>query len=503
MSNKTSKDNTSGISEKRSLSDRFSNINPMQRLWFAIWAVLTILFSIWAGNYWLLLFIILFLDIYITKFLPWSFWKKSNNKALKKVMEWVDAILFALIAVYFINTFFFQNYQIPSSSLEKSLLVGDFLAVSKMSYGPRSPMTPLSFPLAQHTMPFIGGKSYIEKPQWKYHRLKGFGDIKRNDIVVFNFPAGDTVALNMQAVDYYTLAKYNANGSEGIKADRRTYGEVVYRPVDRRENYVKRCVGLPGETIQLKDDEVYIDGNHIDNPKLSQLTYMIHTDGTVISDDVFSKMGVSKDDYLVMNNYGQNTQRNQDLTEIDSLTMSNSGLSARNGVNGRVYFGIPLTQEMISILKEKPYVWDVIKEKESPGDSYYYPIDYDTNWTRDNYGPLWIPKKGETISFDTNIDYKVAAYERCIKNYEGNDFEYHNGKVFINGQESDSYTFKLDYYFMMGDNRHNSADSRAWGFVPEDHVVGKPMLIWLSLDKDKSWLGGKVRWRRLFTSAKK
>lgn len=502
MSDKTSNNNTNA-NKSKDLKSRISEARKDSKMWFAVWTILTVLFSIWAGNYWLLLFIILFFDVYISRYIPWSFWKKTKNKSVKKVMEWVDAILFALIAVYFINTFFFQNYQIPSSSLEKSLLVGDFLAVSKMSYGPRAPMTPLSFPLAQHTMPIVGGKSYIEKPQWRYHRLKGFGDIKRNDIVVFNFPAGDTVALNMQAVDFYTLSKYNANGSEGIKADRRTYGEVVYRPVDRRENYVKRAIGLPGETLEIKDDVVFINGQRIESPKLSQLTYMIHTDGTVISDELFSEIGVSKDDYLATNNYGQAGQRAQDLTGIDSLTLANSGLKARNGVNGRVYFDIPLTEEMISKLNEKPFVWEIIKNIEQPGGSYYYPIDYQTNWTRAEYGPLWIPKKGETIKFDNNIDYKVAAYERCIKNYEGNDFEYHNGKVFINGQESDSYTFKMDYYFMMGDNRHNSADSRAWGFVPEDHVVGKPMLIWLSLEKDKSWFGGKIRWNRLFTSAKK
>ncbi|HBK40208.1 MAG TPA: signal peptidase I, partial [Porphyromonadaceae bacterium] len=229
--------------------------------------------------------------VYITKFVPWSWWKKSENKAIRKTMEWVDAILFALIAVYFINTFFFQNYQIPTSSLEKSLLVGDFLAVSKVSYGPRAPITPLSFPLAQHTMPVIGGKSYIDKPQWKYRRLKGLGEVKRNDIVVFNFPAGDTVALNQQGVDFYTLSRYNTNGSAGIRSDQRTYGEVVFRPVDRRENYVKRCIGLPGETIELRDDSVYIDGELIPSPKLSQLTYMIHTDGTVISEQIFQELG--------------------------------------------------------------------------------------------------------------------------------------------------------------------------------------------------------------------
>lgn len=484
------------------LKQRFTNATSRQWIWFAVWVVLTILFALWAGSPWIMLFIFLFFDIYITKFVPWGFWKNSKNNAFRKTMEWVDAIVFALIAVYFINTFFFQNYQIPTSSLEKSLLVGDFLAVSKLSYGPRAPITPLSFPLAQHTMPIVGGKSYFDKPQWKYNRLKGFGKVERNDIVVFNFPTGDTVALNQQGVDFYSLAKHNANGSAGVRSDMRTYGEIVYRPVDRRENYVKRCIGLPGETISLRNDSLFIDGALIPNPRLSQHNYLIHTDGTQISADLFEEMGVSKVDYYTQDAYGQTISRSQDLTGVDSLSMALFGLQQHNGNNGRIYYSIPLTNEMVATLKSKPFVWDVIKEKEQQGMSYYYPLNYKTGWTRDTFGPLWIPQKGATLTFDSDVDFKVAAYERCIKNYEGNDFSYHDGKVYINGVVAESYTFKFDYYFMMGDNRHNSADSRVWGFVPEDHIVGSPMLVWLSLDKDKGWFSGKIRWKRLFRSAK-
>ena len=482
------------------LKERFSNTSRRQWTWFIATSTAWLLFSIWAGNLWLLLFLFLLLDIYVTKFVPWTFWKKTKNPAVRKVMEWVDAIVFALIAVYFINTFFFQNYQIPTSSLEKSLLVGDFLFVSKLSYGPRAPMTPLSFPLAQHTMPVVGGKSYFEKPQWKYRRLKGFGEVKRNDIVVFNFPTGDTVAINAQNVDYYVHSAYNTNGSEGIKSDKRTYGEIVYRPVDRRENYVKRCIGLPGETIQLKNDSVFIDDTFLPNPKMSQHNYMIQTDGSNISPKVFSEVGINIDDYASDDISGQ---RVQDLSFADSLSMARLGLKESNGNKGKLYYSIPMTNEMVETMKAKSFVWNVIKEKEPAGSQLYYPLDYQQNWTRDTYGPLWIPKKGETITFDSKTEYKVAAYERCIKNYEGNDFAYRDGKVFINGQETNSYTFTMDYYFMMGDNRHNSADSRVWGFVPEDHVVGQPLLIWLSLEKDKGWLSGKIRWDRLFRSAKK
>lgn len=482
------------------LKERISNTSRRQWTWFAVASTALLLFTVWAGNLWLLLFLFLLIDIYVTKFIPWTFWKKTKNPILRKALEWIDAIVFALIAVYFINTFFFQNYQIPTSSLEKSLLVGDFLFVSKMSYGPRSPMTPLSFPLAQHTMPVVGGKSYIDKPQWKYKRLKGFGDVKRNDIVVFNFPTGDTVATNMESVDYYVLSAYNPNGSEGVKSDKRRYGEIVYRPVDRRENYVKRCIGLPGETIELKDDVVYIDGEILPNPKMTQHNYMIQTDGADISSKLFSELGINKDDY---SNDGMAGQRTQDLANADSLSMVQLGLKINGDKKGKLYYSIPMTDEMVSEMKAKPFVWSIVKETEPKGSGLYYPLDYQQDWTRDSFGPLWIPKKGATINFDTDTEYKVAAYNRCIKNYEGNDFEYRNGKVFINGEETNSYTFTMDYYFMMGDNRHNSADSRVWGFVPEDHVVGKPLLIWLSLEKDKGWFSGKIRWNRLFRSAKK
>lgn len=486
---------------RKAFRERVRTASARQWLWFGIWSVMTLLFALWSHTPWVLLCIPLFLDIYITKVVRWTWWKQAKSKSIRKTMEWVDAILFALIAVYLINTFFFQNYQIPTSSLEKSLLVGDFLAVSKLSYGPRAPITPLSFPLAQHTMPVVGGKSYVDKPQWKYNRLKGFGKVKRNDIVVFNFPAGDTVALNQQGIDFYSLAKNHPGGSAGVRADRRTYGRIVSRPVDRRENYVKRCIGLPGETIALRNDSVFIDGFFLPFPRLAQHSYMIHTDGTQIAAQLFESLGINKIDYG-MAGYGQTAPPSHDLTGADSLSMASFGLQPRNGNNGRVYYNIPMTDEMVRQLKIKPFVWDIIKEKELRDGNHYYPLSYDTGWTRDTFGPLWIPKKGATLTFDKDVAFKVAAYERCIKNYEGNDFDYRNGIVHINGAPANAYTFKYDYYFMMGDNRHNSADSRVWGFVPEDHIVGQPFLIWLSLEKDKRWFNGKIRWKRLFRSAK-
>ena len=237
---------------------------------FSIAAVLYLLFTLWMQNAWLLLGLIVLVDIFLTGYIPWGAWKRTKNPQVRNVLEWVDDILFALVAVYFINIFIFQNYQIPSSSLEKSLLVGDYLFVSKLSYGPRVPNTPVAFPLVQNTLPFFNCKSYLDWPEWDYKRVKGFGHVKRNDIVVFNFPAGDTVALKVQNPDYYHLIEQY--GREAIQLNKADFGDVIYRPVDKRENYVKRCIGMPGDTIDIVDGKVYLNGSDtpLDEPYLHE-----------------------------------------------------------------------------------------------------------------------------------------------------------------------------------------------------------------------------------------
>ena len=330
---------------------------------FAIVTVLYLAFLIWVKS-WLGLIVLPFIfDIYISKKIPWGFWKKSENPAVRSVMSWVDAIVFALVAVYFVNIYVFQNYQIPSSSLEKSLLVGDYLYVSKLSYGPRVPNTPLSMPLAQHTLPLVNTKSYIEWPQWDYKRVPGLGKVKRNDIVVFNFPAGDTVATNFQQTDFYTLAYnegqrlypnpvnmdsltrkqqrtvydlyYNA-GRNLIRSNPKMYGDILVRPVDRRENYVKRCVGLPGDTLEIKDAQVYIDGKPLENPEEMQLNYFVQTTGPYITEDMFRELGISKDDQTLISNEGL-------LMEM--------GLTHRDA-QGRLApaYDLPLTKKMYETL---------------------------------------------------------------------------------------------------------------------------------------------------------
>ena len=449
---------------------------------FSIAAVLYALFVLWMQNAWLLLGYILLIDIYLTKFIHWSAWKEVKNPTLRNALDWVDDIVFALVAVYFINVLFFQNYQIPSSSLEKSLCVGDYLFVSKLSYGPRIPNTPISFPLVQNTLPFFNCKSYLDWPLWDYKRVKGTGHVKRNDIVVFNFPAGDTVALLQQNPDYYSLVKLY--GRDEIHRDKRNFGDVVYRPVDKRENYVKRCIGMPGDSLEVRDNQVYIDGKALENPEKMQFNYFLETKGALLNEEQLRMLGISNDDRTMISDGRQNTGM------LDFMGMKKK----EDGTYNPVYH-FPLTKEKLELAKKMNLFLDIVIEKDKWAGT-TYPVDYETGWSRDNYGPIWIPKKGAEIELN---ERNLGLYHRCIRNYEGNQLDIkEDGTVFINGEKADKYTFKYDYYWMMGDNRHNSADSRSWGFVPEDHIVGKPIMIWLSLDKDRELFDGGIRWERMF-----
>ena len=450
--------------------------------------VLYLVFLFWVKSFWGLLVVPFIFDVYITKKIKWQWWRDSE-RPVRFIMSWIDALVFALVAVYFINQFFFQNYVIPSSSLEKSLLTGDYLFVSKVSYGPRIPQTPLTMPLTQHTLPVFDCKSYIEWPHWDYRRVEGLGKVKLNDIVVFNYPAGDTLvtAPQYQAADYYQMCYafgyqliengpvvdslsleqqrkwyelvYNT-GRNYILQNKPVYGSVITRPVDRRENYVKRCVGLPGQTLQIKNRVVYLDGKANKEPDNVQYTYYVKLKQN-IPEELLEQLGISMEDLSSLNETGC----------------------------------IPLTSKAAKVLsKRKDVVSSIrINDDEMTGD--LYPLNANTGWTRNNYGPIWIPQKGKTIHLDLK---NLPIYERPISVYENNDLKVKDGKIFINGKQTNTYTFKMDYYWMMGYNRHNSADSRYWGFVPEDHVVGKPIFIWWSSDPDRNGFSG-IRWSRIFS----
>ncbi len=460
---------------------------------FAVVTVLYLAFLVWVQS-WLGLVVLPFIyDAYISKKIKWKWWMYAE-RPVKFLMSWVDALVFALVAVYFINLFFFQNYVIPSSSLERSLLTGDYLFVSKMSYGPRIPETPLTMPLTQHTLPVVNCKSYIEWPHWDYRRVKGFGKVQLNDIVVFNYPAGDTLcsADRYQAADYYQMvysfgqqldqsgvnpATLNplqqrdyfngvyALGRQYIQQNPGEYGDIISRPTDRRENYVKRCVGLPGQTLQIKNRVVYLDGKANKEPDNVQYTYYVKLHRP-IPEDLIESLHIS----------GENLQM--------------LGATATPTSPGYM----PLTKTMAEALAKRKDVVESIRINTDSPTGETYPLNAVTGWTRDNYGPVWIPAKGQSITLTLK---NLPVYERPIKVYEGNDLQVKNGKIYINGKQTNRYTFKMDYYWMMGDNRHNSADSRYWGFVPEDHIVGKPLFIWYSSDPDRNGFGG-VRWSRIF-----
>ena len=357
--------------------------------------------------------------------------------------DWVSSILFAVVAATIVHTYFIQPYVIPTSSLEKSLLVGDFLFVSKMHFGARTPITTIATPMVHDTIPVAKKKSYLPFPQLPYFRLPGFQKIKNNDIVVFNWPV-DTFYHMYKAAD----KKY-------------------YKPIDKKTNYVKRCVGIPGDSLEVRNGYVYINGEKNKLPDRARLQFsyeVILKEGRGFDNSIFE---------LLQNRY--------DITD-GIYRLSNDKII------------IPAaSKEAVNMFKNHPSVSKLIKIEDVKGvrDAGIFPKNPTYNWNNDHFGPLYIPEKGSTI--DLNLEV-LPIYKRIITEYEGNILKVEGNQILINGNITDSYTFNQDYYWMMGDNRHNSQDSRAWGFVPYDHVVGKPVFIWMS------WGNGKPRLERFFTT---
>ncbi len=395
------------------------------------------------------------------------------------VREWADAIVFAVVAATLIRIFVAEAYMIPTPSMEKTLLVGDFLFVSKFHYGARVPNTPLAMPFVHHTIPVFNSKSYSELIKLPYKTLPGFEKVKRNDMVVFNFPAGDTVVLENQAPSYYDIIRYTAYSNhvdyntarQMLWSDPNTH--ITARPVDKRENYIKRCVGIAGDKLELKDGTLYINDAPAYHPENLYTPYMmilkggsgipVETIEELEMEDISNRLGVLPANHFVV-----------------LMTKGNAEKLRAMGVTEKLepfYYRNSELQEPI--------------ENIFPNDTARY------KWNVDNFGPIMLPKKGWTVTLTDSI---YQQYDRAIRVYENNTVEKRDGKFFINGQETSTYTFKMDYYWLMGDNRHNSQDSRYWGFVPEDHVVGKAWFIWMSYAKDASNAFKKIRWDRLFSS---
>lgn len=389
--------------------------------------------------------------------------KKHKKTAAR---EWVDAAIFAIVAATLIRTFIFEAYTIPTGSMEKTLLVNDFLFVSKLTYGPRIPNTPLAVPFVHHTIPGLNIKSYSEAIYIPYTRW--FPEtVKRNDVVVFNFPAGDTLTKERDSQDpYYDILRREEAMVGNKEQARQNVWEqytITTRPVDKRENYIKRCVAIAGDTLQIKDGILFVNNSKSPVPPHSATDYFVKT-SRIIGEDELRDAGISLN------------------TDEQSPDFDLAGNNA---------YRINLTESEVEILKKIQGVDSVAKEIQGNYGG-VFPYDKKFNWSIDNFGPLWVPKKGATIQLTPE---NVTLYKRAIRVYENNEWEERDGKIFINGQETTSYTFKMDYYWMMGDNRHRSQDSRYWGFVPEDHVVGSAWMIWMSYDKG-------IRWSRLFKKIK-
>ena len=404
---------------------------------FIIFTIAWSLFVYVLEGEWLYFIPLIVGDILFWETLNYKFWKKREKKPKKKkseVRSWIDAIGFAVIAATILRTFLIEAYTIPTSSMEKSMLIGDFLFVSKVAYGPRVPMTPIAFPLVHHTMPIGNGKSYTEAVQLPYHRMKGLGEIKRNDCVVFNWPA-----------------------------------ETLGRPVDKKENYVKRCVGVPGDKIELINAQLMVNDAPQEEPEgmKKQWHYNVSTKGTGLNPNIlYEKYDITE------GGYGRNKNE----------------------------YNLTLTNESRDAIQNFTNVTSVKRQYEKGGiyADYIFPHDKNFKWNVDNFGPITVPAAGETVSITTE---NLSIYKDIIERYENNKLEVVEGEIYINDKIATNYTFAMDYFWMMGDNRHNSADSRFWGFVPENHIVGKALFVWMSWDKNAKGLN-KIRWNRLFSSVK-
>ncbi|MFN6039083.1 MAG: S26 family signal peptidase [Bacteroidota bacterium] len=477
---------------------------------------------------------------FFSKDLKWNGPDDFNNLKGGAIKNWLDPIFFAIVAASIIRTFFLEAFTIPTSSLEKSLLVGDFLFVNKLSYGSRVPMTPLSFPLAHHTIPVANTKAYLEFWKLPYTRLPGYKKIKNNDIVVFNYPDGDTTLANMQDRSYYNVVRQEAftrwkfsgdtkktmddfmpeawthlnapeNTLSGTMGDM-PFGKKLARPIDKREHYVKRCVAIAGDLLEIKDGQLYINNKPAENPEHLQHFYNVICNPDIINEEWLDKNNVNVDEAYSF------SPRMFDLDSNlvgDFYSIANSNYGEGNAVvKGVKKYSKQIIEGKLSLfrlnfedsripelLKNEGVVFAVMdKSDRGEYDFNIFPHDTRFKWNNDNFGPLQIPKTGMTIKIDTS---NISLFERIIDVYDNNELRIEKGKVYINGKIATEYTFKQDYYWMMGDNRHNSADSRSWGFVPFDHVVGTPVFVWFSLKyDDKQPISGKWSFKNIFASEK-
>ncbi len=448
--------------------------------------------------------------------------KLKNNSPYSKstIREWTEAIVFAVFAAAFIRMFLIEAYTIPTPSMEGSLLVGDYLFVSKANYGIRTPKTLLQIPLLHNRIPILNRESYLKKPELPIKRLPALESVKRNDVVVFNWPVGDSVYITPTrswTVGQVNRMSKNFLGHPGMRAlrNKKKKNDFVVRPIDKKDHYVKRCIAIHGDTLQIINRQVYINGKAIQNPEKIQFRTLVNSK-TKINDKKLESIGIdtkmdisaSGNGFFVASLSPDEIQALEQLDGVSTLPVSEYLLTQAIPNFNDIAKNLGLKPGQFNptgLLRLTPEQYDSLKSKKFPirpalgkKDLFPHNPDITKNWTVDNYGPIYIPKKGHTIKITTkNIDF----YKRIISVYEENKLEIKDDKIFINGKQTDEYSFKMNYYWMMGDNRHNSEDSRMWGFVPEDHIVGKPLFIWMSAKGGSPFNG--IRWNRLFSSANK
>ncbi len=434
--------------------------NPFFRLFIS--SVIYVLFVLWLGNHWFLFGLIILTDLHLTKFVNWRFWRKRKPQGEKYKLstEFFDSLIIAVLLAIFIRTFFVEAYTIPTSSMEKSLEVGDYLFVSKIRYGPRLPMTPVTIPFTHNVLPFTkNSKSFATWLTFPYKRLKGISKIENFQVVVFNYPEGDTIIKNNPDKNYYQTVRQF--GREYIKKNFR----LLYRPIDKRDNYTKRVIGIPGDTVVILHGRAYVNSNPEPYFPGRQYNYSLKSYDTHEDTVLFNKLDVSLYD-LKYNAYNS-------------------------------IYSLPLTSKMYHELLDSAYFKAIIRYENidpSSVNNQIFPFNEAYYWTEDNFGPVVVPKKHASIQLNSK---NLSFYQRIITAFEGNTLQIINDSIYINEHLSDQYTFSKDYYFMLGDNRHNSNDSRYWGFVPEDHIIGKATMVWLSVDKNKKWFGN-IRWNKMF-----
>jgi signal peptidase I len=427
---------------------------------FILSSLVYVLFVAWFEYYWLLTGILIIADIYFTKLVPWKLLKNIRiHPKYRLYYEIFLIIISAFLITLGIRTLFFEAYKIPTPSMEKTLLVGDYIFVSKIHYGPKLPNTPISIPFVPDRLSngYITYSRIIDLP---FKRLKGLRKVRRNEIIVFNFPEGDTVVIQYPGQNYHSLVRQY--GQDYILS----HFDIIAAPVDKRDNYIKRCIGIPGDTLQIKDNDVFVNGEIVKEMETQQFKYYIRTINDNLPDSIIYKFGINKSD--VHFNPG------------NSLYL------------------IPLSIRKMNALKQANVVRSVQRYTEarlSFRNREVFPHSANYSWTPDNFGPLWIPAKGKMLKINS---FNLPLYRRIIETFEKNKVVSRNDSIYINGKLADSYTFRMDYFFVLGDNRHNSADSRFWGFVPEDHIVGKAILIWFSKDPEKGLKG--IRIERMFKS---